>query len=315
MKRAEILSRLGFTVPGGKRKRVIIHSDIANEADDYFAIIHHLVTPAEEIEGIIAGHNEWMPRVLGFPERYSTMERSYQEGNKLLKLAEIDDVPLLRGSDRELQDLNVDELPDSEGADFIIDQAKKEDCRPLYVAVLGSLTDMAIAYLKEPSIAEKIIVIWIGGGMYPEGEDEFNLKQDILAARVVFDSPIELWQIPKQVYKTMEVSLSELMCHVSPCGELGAYLCRQMVDLNEQLGDLPVFPHGESWCIGDNPTISVLLQSHERQCWHAEPAPCINNDCTYASREDGKSIRVYDSVDTRMTVSDLFAKLKLCYGI
>lgn len=35
---------------------------------------------------------------------------------------------------------------------------------------------------------------------------------------------------------------------------------------------------------------------------------------TYAPDPGGKMIRVYDAVDPRMILEDLYAKLKLCYG-
>ena len=46
MKREEILQRLRFHVPEKKRKRVIVHTDIKNEADDPFTIVQHLLTPS-----------------------------------------------------------------------------------------------------------------------------------------------------------------------------------------------------------------------------------------------------------------------------
>ncbi|HHV09865.1 MAG TPA: nucleoside hydrolase [Clostridiales bacterium] len=337
MKRDEVLARLGFTVPDLKKKRVIIHSDVKNEADDPFAIMHHLLTPSIEVKGIVAGHFEWIASMLPmfakqqglsleqleasdnnmFTARGTSMELSYQEGKKLLDLAEIEDIPLIRGSRYELSDLN--QLPESEGADFIIQEAMKEDDRPLYVALMGCMTDLAIAYLKEPRIADRVIAIWIGGGAYPAGEDEFNLKQDIKAARVVFESPMMVWQVPKNTYKTIEISFAELIRYVKPCGAIGAYLCQQMFALNDKMGSSPqmarhAFPHGETWCIGDNPTLSVLLQSGERVSWHMEKAPFIGDDATYTPNPEGKEIRVYDSIDTRMSISDLFAKLGLCYG-
>ena len=335
MKREEILSRLGFNVPEGKKKRLIIHSDVKNEADDPFAIIQHLLTPSVDVKGIVAGHFEYMSTMistyakqLGISEeemnqkiagkiapRGTTMELSYAEGEKLLKLAEIDDIPMIRGSRYEISDMN--NLPESEGADFIIQEAMKEDDRPLYVALLGCTTDLAIAYLKEPRIADKVIAIWIGGGDYPNGSgDEFNLKQDVVATRVLFESPMMIWQVPIGTYKTMEISLAELIKYVKPCGVVGAYLCEQMFAFNTKMGELggrSPFPHGETWCIGDNPTVSVLLQSSERCCWHLEKAPFINDDLSYTPNPNGKEIRVYDSVDTRLTISDLFAKLDICY--
>ena len=72
------------------------------------------------------------------------------------------------------------------------------------------------------------------------------------------------------------------------------------------------FPHGESWSIGDQPTISVLLQNPGNECWHTEKA-VINDDMTYGKSTNGREIRFYDEIDRRMTLEDFFAKLKLCY--
>jgi len=334
MKRNDVLKRLGYTVPESKRKRVIIHSDVRNEADDHFAIMHHLLTPSHDVLGIVAGHFEWVARehpnarerLLAsetgksmpsdfFAKRGQSMELSFLEGKKLLELAEIEDIPLIRGSEFEITDLA--NLPQSEGADFIIAEAMKEDPRPLYVTLLGSTTDMAIALIKEPQIANRLTVIFIGGGSYPSGGDEFNIKQDLCTSRILFEKPVPLWQIPEGTYKTMEFSFAEMVKNIQPCGALGAYLCQQMFDFNDNHGkmrfDSP-FPHGETWCIGDNPTVSVLLQSKQRICWHTEKAPFINDDLSYTPNPNGKDIRVYDSIDTRLTVHDLFAKLSLCYG-
>lgn len=339
MKREEVLGRLGYTVPNKKKKRIIIHSDIKNEADDPFAIMHHLLTPGIEVEGIIAGHFEYYPAVflpqaakelgvtvedmmasgmIDLPAAGTTMEMSYQEGQKLLELAEMDDIPFFRGSRSAITDRNS--LPESEGADFIIREARKEDDRPLYIAFMGNITDLAIAYLKEPKIADKVIAIWIAGHKYPNGGFEFNMRQDLEAARIVFESPINIWQVPADTYNTMELSFAELIRNVKPCGKMGEYLCEQMFAFNDKMGkqegaENRAFPHGETWSIGDNPTLSVLLQNGDRICWHTEKAPYINDDLTYTPNPNGKEIRVYDAVDTRLTISDLFAKLELCYKI
>lgn len=334
MKREEILKKLQFTVPDNKMKRVIISTDLNNEADDHFAVMHHILTPSEDVKGIVASHYEWSARIkedksaeveiIGEENadfmskiagvRGKTMEESYKVGKKLLELAEIDDVPLFRGSDFEIND--IEKLPESEGVDFIIQEALKEDNRPLYIAVLGSITDVAVAYLKEPKIADRLTVIWIGGGPYPQGCCEFNLAQDIKAVNTVFESPIEVWQVPSNVYSTIEVGQSELNDNLRPLGALGEYLCDQMNDLNNRvspLGSINLFPHGESWCLGDNPTVSVLLQGSGRICWNEIDAPIVNDDYSYTLGKINKKIRVYSSIDARLTLSDFFSKMNKCY--
>lgn len=320
MKRSEILSRLGFTVPDIKKKRVIVHSDIAAEADDYFAVAHHLLTPTEEVVGIIAANFEWRFRAIPHPQmqaqRFTSMEKSYAAGQKLLEIMEMDDVPLLRGAVDYIADRN--ELPMSEGARFIIDEAMKDTDEPLYIALQAGLTDLAVAYLTEPRIAEKITAaIWIGGGGYPDGGRESNLQQDIYAAQVLFDSPVPIWQVPVNTYGGMNISFAELMTKVQPCGEVGKFLVDTMFAVNDWYGRLPRrmdFPHGELWSIGDQPTVSVLLENAAGRNYYLEKAPHINDDMTYSESRSGKDILVFDRIDRRVTMEDFFAKLWLCYG-
>ena len=317
MKRKDILDRLGYSVPEIKKNRVIIHSDISSEADDVFAIVHHILTPCSDVIGIVASHYEW--RYNKFEQlrhlRETTLQKSYDEGEKLLSLMGIDDVSLLKGAKTAL--VENGELPESNGADFIINEAMKESDKPLFIALQSSLTDLAIALKKKPEIASRLTAIWIGGGKYPHGGDEPNMREDLHAARIVFESPVAIWQIPNNVYPTMELSFAELVDKVKPCGDVGAYLCKQMLDLNNYYGNAPVrmdFPHGESWSIGDNPTVAVLMQNKALDCWHIEKAPIINSDYTYSPNPSGKDIRVYDWVDTRLAMNDFFSKLRLCYG-
>ena len=320
MKRAEILNRLGFAVPDNKKKRVIVHSDIAAEADDYFAVAHHLLTPTEDVRGIICANFEWRFRTIPHPtmqaQRYTSMEKSYAAGRELLEAMDIDDVPLFRGAVDYISDRN--DLPVSEGSQFIIEEAMRDTDEPLYIALQGGLTDLAVAYLTEPRIAEKITAaIWIGGGSYPDGGRESNLQQDIYAAQVLFASPMNIWQVPMGTYAGMNISFAELMCKVRPQGKLGKLLVKKMFEVNEFYGSVPMrldFPHGELWSIGDQPTVSVLLENAAGRNCHKEKAPHIREDMTYEADPNGKEILVFDGIDRRLTMEDLFAKLQLCYG-
>lgn len=318
MKREDILKRLTYTVPEIKKKRVIVCSDIAAEADDAFAIVHHLLTPTENVVGIVAGNFEWRFRVIPAlsSERGKSMERSYEMGKKLLELMEIDDVPIFRGAVDCIE--NKDDIPMNEGAKFIVDEAMRDCDEPLYIALQGSLTDLAVAYLSCPKIADRIeAAIWIGGGSYPDGGQESNLQQDIYAANVLFASPMKIWQVPVNTYSRTFVSFAELVRKVKPCGEVGAFLMDNMFAVNDWYGKVPTrisFPHGETWSIGDQPTVSTLLETSSAYGFHLENAPKINDDMSYTPDENGKPIRVYDKIDNRMTMEDLFAKLYLCYG-
>ena len=307
MKRAEILERYGFKVPSENRIRMIVDTDAANEADDQFAIMHHLLTPSFDIRGIIATHFE------GKSSDGKSMEQSYEEIRKVLRLAQIDDIQVCRGCIHPLS--STQEVPDAEGVDLIIEEALKEDERPLYIAVQGAATNVAAALNKAPEIGERIIVLWNGGGVYPNGGWEFNLMQDIDACRVLLQSKACVWQSPIDVYSRFEISMAELARRIRPCGEIGAYLFEQLLAENEieYRIPLPEFRRGENWSLGDNTTIAMLLENQATGHWYLRKAPKINDDMTYSDDPEGKEIKVFTDLNYRMSLEDLYAKMELAY--
>ena len=194
-----------------------------------------------------------------------------------------------------------------------LSEALREDPRPLYIACQGALTDVAAAINRCPEIAERLTVVWIGGAAYPEGGPEFNLMQDVAAARVVFDSKAGLWQLPVTVYGTAEVTMAELAWKVRPCGTMGRYLFDEIEDYNLTNDEPDSLRKGENWSLGDSPAIAALLECDWRPTFHMAQAPFIRDDMRYEPNPEGKEIRLYDYVDIRMLLEDFYAKLALCY--
>lgn len=299
-----------FQVPDAKRVRMIVSTDCKNEADDQFALAHHLMTPKFIISGVVATHFDSNPRQFG---KGKTASASRAEVEKILELMELE-VPVYTGAETPLT--SEHEPVHSEGAEFIIREAMREDPHPLFIACQGALTDLASAILRCPDICGRMTAVWIGGGKYPEGGFEFNAKQDIAAANVVLASKMPLWQVPINVYKQVSVTLSELQLNVAPCGRIGEYLFRQMLEVNELCGSIPHWPNGESWGLGDSPTIGVFLEESERtDIYDVIPAPRISyEDMRYDYSRPGREIRVYNRVNDRLILQDFFAKLKINYG-
>jgi purine nucleosidase len=290
-----------YQVPAGKQIRVIIDTDAKCEADDQYAIVHALLSPRLQIKGMIGAH---------FGVRSATAaEESYQEILHVLRIMELEDrYRVVRGAPAKLTDIATP-VP-SPGAELIIEEAMKDDPLPLFVTFQGPLTDLASAYLQEPRIAEKLTAIWIGGGVYPEGSEEFNLRNDIEAARVVFNSPIPLWQVPKNAYDSVRVGLAELAIKVQPHGEIGHYLYDYLIQVNLERGHQQHWPKGESWVLGDSPAVSLLLDDQEFD-YEWVPAPDIAPDMSYIPTPANRSIRVYRTIDSRFLLEDFYAKLEL----
>lgn len=285
-----------------RTRRVIIDSDVKNEADDQFAVVHALLSPTLDVRGVIPAH-------FGTHRTTQSLAESRAELDLLLRLLALDhDVPTADGAPHALPD---EQTPvDSAGARLIIEEARRTDAGPLFIAFLGPLTDMASALLLAPDIAETdTTVIWIGGPPYGDivsvgSWPEFNLKNDIASANVVFDSGIRLWQVPANVYRQVVVGYAELEARVEPHGELGAYLAQQVVDFNTTYNRVAI----ESRSLGDSPAIALMLDPF-CAAMRRQPGVRFAPDGRYEPADPSREILVVESVDVRFLLEDMFAKI------
>lgn len=302
------------------RMRVIIDNDFAGDPDGLLQLAHHLLSPSVDIRAVIG--SAVRPDDPFDPSGISA-DRARERVLKLLELTGRTDVPAPRAPNRQLSDRATPQP--SEAAEAIVAEALREDTDlPLYVVFGASLTQLASAYLLEPRIAERLTAVWIGGPEYPGTPPppgplvvEYNLNIDITAAQVVFnDSPIPLWQVPRNVYRQTLMSWAELQTRVQPMGELGAYLYLHL-DVVHDLGAKHGFRFGETYIAGDSPLVllTALQSSFEpdpsSSFYDTVPAPEIGDDGFYVPRPDSRPIRVYTQVDNRLMLEDFYAKLAI----
>lgn len=85
----------------------------------------------------------------------------------------------------------------------------------------------------------------------------------------------------------------------------------QMVALNAELAGMR-WPHGETWCLGDEGVICALLQDLEiEDCYDLLPAPRVGADLRYGPGSSERPVRVYRRMDARLDLEDLYAKLQI----
>lgn len=289
-------------IPDNKKIRVIINTDAKNEVDDQFAIVQALLTPSFDLKGLIPAH-------FGCEKSDHSMLDSRGEIEYLLSMMHLPaPVRVENGAPHALVD-ETTAVP-SLGAELIISEALSDDPRPLYVAFLGPLTDMASALLMEPAIAERnVTVIWIGGRDWPGGGWEYNLQNDVNAANVVFSSGVNVWQVPRNVYRMLPVTHAELKERVWPQGRLGRYLAENVWTFNNEDVKRPV----EFRILGDSPAVGLMLFD-DCGAYDLRPAPRISPDMTYDHSAGGHPIRVYRTMDARFILEDLYAKLHQAYA-
>lgn len=308
---------------GTSEIRVICDTDCACEADDPFAVAHLLITSKFDIKAINAANFVHMP---------GTAEMSYRAICDLVEaMGMTDEVPVLHGCDPMI---SQSEYKTSEASDFIVEEAMKDDPRPLFVVVQGAITNIAVALQTKPEIAKRMHCIWIAGQPYPEGGYEFNMSNDVIASRIVMDSEMSLWQVPANAYSTMRVSFMTLAEKLYSCGKPGRYLCDQLWAFNKRMFDrkaqglqsamsgqdpskpesYAAFCCGECWSLGDSPVVGLMLNASVYDRF-ITGKPYINDDSTYTLRPDNPNkVAVYERIDSTFILDDFFAKMKYQYG-
>ena len=314
-----MLRKRPLTFPTDKSIRVIADTDCNCECDDQFCIAHMLMTPRFDMRGMIAEH---------YAEPDSE-QKSYEEIKRVMSLMDVEDsgIKVLHGAKEAMVDIHTP--VDSEGARFIVEEAMKDDPRPLFICGQAACTNIASAYLMEPRIARKVVVIWIGGRPYPEGGFEFNQNNDLNAARVLFQSDLELWQVPFNVYTVMKVSFFEMLNHVYPCGKIGEYLVKHTMEVSGGISDNVIGSRGsdmskgaaitsfggELWSLGDSVCVGLMMNNTLGR-FHMEKAPDgLDNRGFYEwlGRKE-REIRVYDTIDNRFIIQDMFEKFQFYFG-
>lgn len=218
---AKRLSRLEHP---GRKVRIVLDTDTYNEIDDQFAVVYALLSPQQiSVEAIYAApfHND---RSNGPGDG---MERSYEEILRLLDRLDVSPTGLVYKGSTDYLTSNLTPQDSPAVRDLIAKAMASPEDDPLYVVTIGAITNIASAMLIAPEIINKIVIVWLGGhALYWPHTVEFNLKQDVPAARVVFDSGVPMVQIPCMgVTSHLFTTLTELNAHVRGRSRIGDYLC------------------------------------------------------------------------------------------
>jgi len=170
--------------PSQKKIRVIFDTDTNNELDDQHALAYLLFNQTTfKIEGI----------TINTTSSGGNIEKQYEEAKRVLQLCAADTLPVLKGADLSFQDIlpTIDSLTydGKDAVDLIIEQAHQPSEEKLLVLAVGKLSNIALAMAKDPSVAERIRLVWLGSN-YPE-PGEHNQNNDTVAMNYLLNSPID----------------------------------------------------------------------------------------------------------------------------
>ena len=185
---------------------------------------------------------------------------------------------------------------------------------PLYVIAIGAITNVASALLLEPAIAEKIVLVWLGGNAWDWPDNhEFNAFQDVAADRVVFGSGAPIVQLPCMgVVSSFRVSEPELRCHLLDKNQLCDSLAGLVISDQEKAGAGPCW----SRPIWDVTAVAWLLEGPDGPFMEdrLEPAPIFQYDHHYSFDKSRPPMRYVYHIHRDALFEDLFRKLAALEG-
>jgi len=280
--------------------RMVLDTDTNNEVDDQFALAYTVLSQDKlKLEAVYAApfHNS---RSKGPGDG---MEMSYQEILKILKILKVPTKNFVfRGSSDYLRDIKKPHR--SEAAMDLVKRAMQSSPDdPLYVVPIGCITNIASAILIEPKIIENIVIVWLGGNaQYWLHQREFNLRQDVFAARVVFDSGVPFVTLPcRPVVSHLHTTILELTHYLKGKTEISDYLLNIVIEYSKGR-------EAYSKVIWDVSAVAWLINP-EWVATNLVHSPVMTDQVTFSIDQSRHLMRTATSLDRDQIFADLFKKL------
>lgn len=192
--------------------------------------------------------------------------------------------------------------------DDLVERARSaSEDDPLYVVCIAAISNIASAILSAPDISHRIVVVWLGGHAldWPHTA-EFNLRQDIGGAQVLFDNNVPLVHVPCMGVTThLTTTIAEVERYVEPMGEIGAFLakrfkdyCDDQVGWSKEIWDMA--PIG--WLIDPDWAPSVIRAK-----------PILTDNATWSFDDERQPMRYVRHLSRDCIFGDFFSKLARLY--
>ena len=263
--------------------RAVLDTDTFNEIDDQFAVVYAVLSPSQiRLEALYAApfHNS---RSTGPADG---MVKSYEEIRRLLDRLPGPHPPVLHGSKSWLP------AAPSPASEDLIARARTGE-GPLHVLTIGAPTNVAAALQAAPDIAERIVVVWLGGNpRYWHKAVEFNVEQDMAASRVLLDSGVPLVHVPcHSVAELICTTKAEIDLYVRGTGPIGDYLADIFTDYypdhfarSKVLWDMAVI----AWLVDKAWVPTAVVHSPllaETGTWSHDPTRHLIREALWADRD------------------------------
>ncbi len=289
-----------------EKKKIILDTDMVNEIDDQFALTYLMKSiDLFELEAITiapfskSGYANTLTIEEGTDKSYNTTLYLLDMLNK----SEYKDI-VYKGAVNYLND--SEETNDA--VDKIIEIAHKND--KTTIIAIGAITNVALAIIKDPSIVNKLKVVWLGGNTFlTKDNSEFNFRQDIKAVQTVFESQVELVVIPcRNVASNLVTTIYELQHYLSEDTELNKYLCDIFIKCKKAFMKDELDEIGSSKTLWD---LSAIAYEINRDWFKTEEISCpkVLDNGLYEETTDRHVVTFVNDLYRNKIYQDFFIKM------
>lgn len=293
---------------------VIFDTDANNELDDQHALAYLLMNgDVFDLKGVTvnATHNG------------GDIEGHYREAERILQLCNMkDSIPLLRGANGAFDSIRRNFDPKAfdgrPAVDFILEETRRDS---VIVLAVGKLTNIALALMKDPGLADRTRVVWLGSN-YPE-PGEYNQDNDTVALNYVLESRVPFEMVTVRYGKpsgtdAVSVTPDEIRQVMPGLGPLAAQAVEgrhggtfstfgdysadlfQHIDLH---GDPPSRPLFDMVAV-------ALLKNPEWGQQRDHPAPVLIGNQWVERPENPRQIRIWEHFDKEGLLADFYQSMK-----
>lgn len=176
------------------RVDVIFDTDANNEVDDQHALAYLLFSGDHfNVEGVTVN-------ATSSPDGFLTpsdIQDHYDEARRIMQLCGelYGKIPLRKGAQGSFDEIrpaiHEEKFDGYEAVNFIIEQALKDRDGQLVLLPVGKLTNIALALLKEPAIAQRVRIVWLGSNYPRTGEHNKVWDKEAMNHILDLDVPFE----------------------------------------------------------------------------------------------------------------------------
>ncbi len=282
-----------------RTRDVILTTDCGAEIDDQFAIAYLSLVPDVHIKAIVTTHAPNLPRKSESSAECVKDVLDHLQAGPLPPIFAGSNVPLATGTPLK-----------NTGVDFIVKTARsysKQD--RLVIITIGATTDVASAFLTDPSIAGRVEVLTMGFDSWPKGGDPWNIKNDPLAYQVILASaaPITIGasDVCQRHLRLDDKTAQRMLTGHGPFAEWLNGQFQGWLNANADLAASVVKPH--TWVIWDTVTVAQLLGFTTAE---THPRPALNTaDLSFSFPPTRQTLQWISSIDEAKMWPDFMRRI------